>query len=55
MLLEFTSFISVKYVMCFNKSTTVAVTLSCVIPEKNLYLNLLVTYQIFLCIVIKFD
>ena len=27
---------------------------SCVITEKNLYLDLLVTYQIFLCVAIKF-
>ena len=30
------------------------VTLSCVITEKNLYIDLLVTYQIFLCVAIKF-
>ena len=55
MLLEFSSFISVKYVICFlQKYNGVTVTLNCVITEKNLYLNLLVTYQIFLCVTIKF-
>ena len=42
MLLQFFSFISVKYV---KKNTT---TLSCAITGKKLWLNLLVTYQIFL-------
>ena len=52
MLLEFSSFILVKYVICFKqKYNRVTVTLSCVITEKNLYLNLLVTYQIFLLVV----
>ena len=56
MLLEFPSFISVKYVICFQQKCNkrVTVTLSCVITEKNLYLNLLVTYQIFSCVAIKF-
>ena len=55
MLLEFSSFISVKYVICFWQNyNRVTVTLSCVITEKNFYLNLLVTYQIFLSVAIKF-
>ena len=56
MLLEFCSYISVKYVICFqqnyNRPTVIP---SCVITGKNLYLDLLVTYQIFLCVAIKFN
>ena len=54
MLLEFFAFISVKYVISFLKKYRVTVTLSCVITEENLYLNLLVTYQIFLGVEINF-
>ena len=53
MLLEFSSFVSVKYVICFWEIyNRVTVTLSCVIIEKNLYLNLLVTHQISLYVAI---
>ena len=53
MLLEFSSFISVKYVICFWEIyNRVTVTLSFVIIEKNLYLNLLVTHQISLYVAI---
>ena len=38
MLLEFYSFIPIKYVICFKGTVTV----SRVIAEKNFYLNLLV-------------
>ena len=52
MLLEFSPFISVKDVICFSQIyNRVTVTLSYAITEKNLYLNLLVTCQIFLCAV----
>ena len=44
MLLEFSSFISIKYVIYFSiKYNRVTVTLNCIITEKNLYVNLLVT------------
>ena len=55
MLLEFSSFISVKQVIYFlQKYNRVTVTLSCVITKNNLYLNLLVTHQILLCVAIQF-
>ena len=54
MLLEFSSFISVRHVICLKvKYNRVTVTLSCVITEKNLYLNLLVVNLILLWIAIK--
>ena len=55
MLLEFSSFISVKCVISFlKKYNRVTVTPNCVITGTNLYLNLLVTYQMFLSAAIKF-
>ena len=41
MLLEFSSFISVKYVICLEeKYKRVTVILSCAITEENFYLNI---------------
>ena len=43
------------FVICFQqKYNRVTVTLSCVITDENLYLNLLVTYQTLSCVAIKF-
>ena len=53
MVLEFSSFLSIRYVICFKvKYNRVTVTLSCVITKNNLYLNLLVANSIFLWVAI---
>ena len=50
---EFLSNIAIIYVMGFKvKYNRVTITVSCVITEKNLYLNLLVGNLLFLWVVI---
>ena len=52
-LLEFSSFTSIRYIICFQvKYNIVTDTLNCVITVTNLYLNLLVANLILLWVAI---